>query len=100
MSQKKSVNLKELDFNNIGAWPQQWKMVLCGLLTVGIVLVAWVALMNGERDALLTLERDEVALRKQVEDEQGKGAYREPLRQQLAQMVLVLQQMLPKLPCK
>jgi len=100
MSQKKSVNLKELDFNNIGAWPQQWKMVLCGLLTVGIVLVAWFALINGKRDTLLKLERDEVALRKQFEDEQGKAANLEPLRQQLAQMELVLQQMLRQLPSK
>ena len=33
MSQKK-VNLKDLDFNNIGSWPQQAKIVFCALLSL------------------------------------------------------------------
>ena len=100
MSQKKKVKLSELDFNNIGAWPQQAKIVFCVLLAGIIVLVAWFALISGKRDELASLESRESSLRASFEEEQGRAANLEPLRQQLAQMEQVLQQMLRQLPSK
>ncbi len=100
MSQKKKVKLSELDFNNIGAWPQQAKIVFCVLLAGIIVLVAWFALISGKRDELAGLESREASLRVSFEEEQGRAANLEPLRQQLAQMEQVLQQMLRQLPSK
>ncbi len=99
MSQKK-VNLKELDFNNIGSWPQQAKIVFCALLAVVIVGVLWFALITGKRDELAALEQNEVTLREEFEKEQGRAVNLEPLKQQLAQMEQVLQQMLRQLPSK
>ncbi len=99
MSQKK-VNLKELDFNNIGSWPQKAKIVFCALLAVLIVLLTWFALINGKRDELAALEQSEVTLRDEFEKEQGRAVNLEPLKQQLAQMEQVLQQMLRQLPSK
>ena len=99
MSQKK-INLKELDFNNIGSWPQQAKIVFCALLAIVIVVVSWFALISGKRDELETLERKEVSLRADFEKEQGRAVNLEPLKQQLAQMEQVLQQMLRQLPSK
>ncbi len=99
MSQKK-VNLKELDFNNIGSWPQQAKIVFCALLAVVIVGVLWFALITGKRDELAALEQNEVTLRAEFEKEQGRAVNLEPLKQQLAQMEQVLQQMLRQLPSK
>ncbi|WP_313461110.1 type 4a pilus biogenesis protein PilO [Stenotrophomonas sp.] len=99
MSQKK-VNLKELDFNNIGSWPQQAKIVFCALLALLIVLLTWFALINGKRDELAALEQNEVTLRAEFEKEQGRAVNLEPLKQQLAQMEQVLQQMLRQLPSK
>ena len=99
MSQKK-FNLKDLDFNNIGGWPQQAKIVFCTLLALFIVAMSWFFLVSGKREELAKLEQKEVGLRKDFEDEQGRAVNLEPLKQQLAQMEQVLQQMLRQLPSK
>ena len=99
MSQKK-VNLKDLDFNNIGNWPQQAKIVFCALLSLLIIVLAWFVLISGKRDELAGLEQTEVGLRADFEKEQGRAVNLEPLKQQLAQMEQVLQQMLRQLPSK
>ncbi|HBS62575.1 MAG TPA: fimbrial protein [Stenotrophomonas sp.] len=98
MSQK--VNLKELDFNNIGNWPQKAKVVFCALLALFIVIMAWFVLISGKREELGTLEQRESELRAEFEKEQGRAVNLEPLKQQLTQMEQVLQQMLRQLPSK
>lgn len=100
MSQKKKFKVSDLDFNNIGSWPQQAKIVFCVLLAAFILIMAYLLLIRGKVDQLRGLESQESALRKQFEDEQGKAANLEPLRQQLAQMEQVLQQMLRQLPSR
>ena len=98
MSQK--INLKELDFNNIGNWPQKAKVVFCALLALFIVIMAWFLLISGKRDELASLESTETQLRTEFEKEQGRAVNLEPLKQQLTQMEQVLQQMLRQLPSK
>ncbi|WP_448130745.1 type 4a pilus biogenesis protein PilO [Stenotrophomonas rhizophila] len=98
MSQK--INLKELDFNNIGNWPQQAKVVFCVLLAVFIMIMAWFLLISGKRDELSSLVSKETELRAEFEKEQGRAVNLEPLKQQLTQMEQVLQQMLRQLPSK
>ncbi len=98
MSKKFSIN--DLDFRNIGAWPQQAKVVFCVILALVILVVAWFALISGKRDELQSLESKEVGLRQEFEKEQGRAVNLEPLKQQLAQMEQVLQQMLRQLPSK
>ena len=100
MNQKKKFKLSDLDFNNIGSWPQQAKVVFCVLLAAFILIMAYLLLIRGKVDELRGLESQESTLRKQFEDEQGKAANLEPLRQQLAQMEQQLQQMLRQLPSK
>ncbi|WP_225766335.1 type 4a pilus biogenesis protein PilO [Stenotrophomonas sp. Marseille-Q4652] len=99
MSQKK-INLKELDFNNIGNWPQRAKIVFCTLLALFILILAWFLLISSKRDELLNLDAQESTLRAEFEKEQGRAVNLEPLKQQLAQMEQVLQQMLRQLPSK
>lgn len=100
MSQKKKFKLSDLDFNNIGSWPENAKIVFCVLVAVFILLMSWLLVFRGKGDELENLERKEADLRRSFEDEQGKAANLEPLRQQLAQMEQVLQQMLRQLPSK
>lgn len=99
MSQKK-FSIKDLDFNNIGGWPQQAKIVFCALVGLFIVAMAWFVLVKGKSEELEGLEQKEVQLRKDFEKEQGRAVNLEPLKQQLAQMEQVLQQMLRQLPSK
>lgn len=96
----KKVDIKNLDFNDIGNWPQKAKIVFCALLAVVIMFVAWMLLISGKRDELAGLESQETALREQFREEQKRAVNLEPLKQQLAQMEQVLQQMLRQLPSK
>lgn len=100
MSQKKSFNINELDFNNIGAWPQPAKLVFCALVGLFILVMAWFLLIRGRSEELNKLERQEADLRRDFEEKAGRAANLEPLKQQLAQMEQVLQQMLRQLPSK
>lgn len=99
MSQKK-INLKELDFNNIGGWPQQAKIGLYVIVAALILFLSWWLLVRDKLDTLAGLERTEVELREEFETEQGKASNLEPLKLQLAQMEQQLQQMLRQLPSK
>ncbi|KRG49184.1 fimbrial protein [Stenotrophomonas panacihumi] len=98
MSKKFSIN--DLDFRNMGAWPQQAKVVFCVILSLLILVVAYFALISSKREELQNLEAKETGLRQEFEKEQGRAVNLEPLKQQLAQMEQVLQQMLRQLPSK
>lgn len=99
MSQKK-FNLKDLDFNNLGGWPQQAKIVFCVAVALFIVVLAWLLLIRGKSDELEDLDHKEVQLRDEFVKEQTRAAKLEPLKRQLAQMERVLQQMLRQLPSR
>ncbi len=99
MSQKK-VKLSDLDFNNIGNWPRNHKIGFCVLVGFLILLLSYFLLIKGKKEELEGLERTESQLRTDFEDKAGRAANLEPLKQQLAQMEQVLQQMLRQLPSK
>jgi type IV pilus assembly protein PilO len=99
VSQKK-FNINELDFNNIGNWPQKAKVVFCIVLALFIVVMGYLLVFRGQQEELASLERKESELRTDFEKEQGRAVNLEPLKQQLAQMEQVLQQMLRQLPSK
>jgi type IV pilus assembly protein PilO len=99
MSQKK-VKISDLDFNNIGNWPQNYKIGFCVLVGLLILFLAYFLLIKGKREELQGLESQESDLRRDYEDKAGRAANLEPLKQQLAQMEQVLQQMLRQLPSK
>jgi type IV pilus assembly protein PilO len=99
MSQKK-VSLRELDFNNMGAWPQQAKIGFCAIIAFLIIGLFWYLVVRDQRTELEGLERQEADLRSDFETKQGRAANLEPLKQQLAQMEEQLKQMLRQLPSK
>lgn len=96
----KKFNAKELDFNNIGAWPRNAKIVFCVFLSLLIIGLSYLLVVSGQRDELAGLVSKESTLRQEFEDEQKRAVNLEPLKQQLAQMEQVLQQMLRQLPSK
>ncbi|MCA7023109.1 MULTISPECIES: type 4a pilus biogenesis protein PilO [Stenotrophomonas] len=99
MSQKKS-GFNNLDLNNIGNWPQGPKLVFCALLALLILGLSYLLVIRGTAEELDGLETKEVELRRSFEEEQKRAVNLEPLKQQLAQMEQVLQQMLRQLPSK
>jgi type IV pilus assembly protein PilO len=97
---KKKMSLKELDFNNIGSWPREYKLGFCVLIGLLIFGVLWWTMTRPKGDQLKQLERKEAELRGDFEMKQGRAANLEPLKQQLAQMEQQLQQMLRQLPSR
>ena len=97
---KKQLSLRELDFNNIGQWPQNAKIGLCAFIALVILLLAWLLFVRDKRTELEGLQGQETELRTEFETKQGRAANLEPLKQQLAQMEQQLQRMLRQLPSK
>lgn len=97
---KKKMSLKELDFNNAGAWPKEWQIGFCVLLGLLILIVLWNFMTASKGDVLEALETEEKSKRGEFEIEAQKAANLEPLKQQLLQMEQQLQQMLRQLPSK
>ena len=99
MSRKK-INIRELDFNNIGGWPREAKIGLYTLVALLIVGLGWWLFVRDQRETLEGLERTETELRSEFETKQGRASNLEPLKQQLAHMEQQLQQMLRQLPSR
>ena len=99
MSSKK-VDLRNLDFNNSGSWPVQVKLGACVLLVAVIIGLAWYLFVSDKRLLIQTEEATEATLLAEFTEKQGRAANLEPLKQQLAQMEVMLQQMLRQLPSK
>lgn len=96
----KNIDLKDLDFRTASSWPNEVKYAACVFLVFIIALLAWFLIISGKRDEYLGLAAEEATLRQEFENEQGKAANLEPLKQQLADMELILQKMLRQLPSK
>jgi type IV pilus assembly protein PilO len=96
----KKVDLKNLDFNNIGSWPQQAKLVFCAFVGLLILGLAWFLFISDKTAELERLEGQERELRGTFEKRQGQAANLNALKQQLVQMEAQLQQMLRQLPSK
>ena len=96
----KGMDLRNLDTKNPGNWPLPIKMAACVVLIVVLIGATWYLKVSAQREELAGLEAKEQTLRAEFEDKQGRAANLEPLKQQLAQMELMLQQMLRQLPSK
>lgn len=96
----KSMDLRHLDTKNPGSWPFPIKIAACVFLGLAIIGAAWYFFVADRRTELEGLIAKEGQLKAEFEDKQGRAANLEPLKQQLAQMELMLQQMLRQLPSK
>lgn len=93
-------DLRNLDTSNPGGWPTSVKAFFCVILAVLIVLLGWYLLVRDKQAELEGLQAQEASLKTQFEDKQARAVNLEPLKQQLAEMELMLQQMLRQLPGK
>jgi type IV pilus assembly protein PilO len=96
----KSIDIKDLNFKSSGSWPIQVKYAACVFVIFIILLGAWFLMISDMRDEMIRLEGEEVVLKTDFEDKQARAANLEPLKQQLAQMEIMLEQMLRQLPSK
>jgi type IV pilus assembly protein PilO len=96
----KNFDLQNLDFNNAGAWPAPIKTVAALLLTALILFLGWYFFVSDRQTQLESLQKRETALRSEFETKAGKAANLEALKEQLAEMEVMLQQMLRQLPSR
>jgi type IV pilus assembly protein PilO len=96
----KNFDLSNLDFNNAGAWPPPVKAFFCALVIILILFFGWYLFISNQQNQLETLELTEQSLRRDFEAEQAKAVNLEPLKEQLAEMEAMLQQMLRQLPSR
>nr|WP_233398731.1 type 4a pilus biogenesis protein PilO [Luteimonas sp. MC1828] len=94
------MSLKELDFNNTGSWPREYKIGFCVLLGLLIFGLLWWVLTRDKGNQLKSLETTESGLRADFETKQGRAANLGPLKLQLEEMEQQLQQMLRQLPSR
>jgi type IV pilus assembly protein PilO len=95
-----NFDLKNLDFNNAGAWPLPVKAFFCVLLAALILFLGWYLFVDDQRIELEGLQGTEQQLKKDFEYKQGKAANLESLKEQLAEMEVMLFQMLRQLPSR
>ncbi len=100
MSAKKKIDLRNLDFNNAGAWPGGLKFAACALIAVVILVVIYYFMIGDKREVLAGLQQTEVSLKATYSEKHGRAANLEPLKIQLAQMKEILEQMMRQLPGK
>ena len=96
----KGFDLNNLDFNNAGAFPVPVKAFFCAIVVVVIGFLTWYLFVDDQQLELEGLERKEAELKIQFEEKQGRAANLQALKDQLAEMELMLQQMLKQLPSK
>ena len=92
--------LRSLDRNNIGGWPQSVKMFFTALLFLVVVLVGWYFYVSDQQDQLTSLAGKEIQLRQEFSTKQAKAVNLAPLQQQLDEMKDMLRQLLRQLPSK
>lgn len=93
-------DLRNLDTSNPGGWPGSVKAFFCAIAAIVILGLGWYFFVSDRQDTLESAKRTEGTLKADFEQKQSRAVNLEPLKQQLAEMELMLQQMMRQLPSK
>ncbi|KZC18292.1 fimbrial protein [Rhodanobacter sp. FW510-R12] len=93
-------DIRNLDRNNVGGWPQSVKIFFTALLLGAVLLVGWYFFVSGQQDSLKALAGKEDQLKQEFSTKQAKSVNLEALQQQLDEMQDMLRQLLRQLPSK
>jgi type IV pilus assembly protein PilO len=93
-------DIRNLDRNNVGGWPQSVKLFFTILLCAFVLLIGWYFFVGDQQDSLQTLAGKEDQLKQEFATKQAKSVNLEALQQQLDEMQDMLRQLLRQLPSK
>ena len=93
-------DLRNLDRNNIGGWPQSVKIFFATLIVILILFFGWYLKISNQQDELNSAQQKEITLKKEFSEKQAKVVNLAAYRKQLDDMKEMLQTMLRQLPSK
>ncbi|RJQ45904.1 MAG: pilus assembly protein PilO [Gammaproteobacteria bacterium] len=92
------MNLNELDFNNIGSWPNPAKAVAVGVLCIAVLGAGYWFDTKSQWETLTQSRQQEQELKQTFEAKQRKAANLDAYQQQMAEMKQSFGAMLRQLP--
>ena len=93
-------DIRSLDRNNVGGWPQSIKIFFTILVFAVVLLIGWYFFVSDQQDNLTSLTSKEESLKQEFSTKQAKAVNLEALQQQLDEMQDMLRQLLRQLPSK
>ncbi len=93
-----NLDLSDLDFNNMGSWPNAAKGVVAALVFALVLCILYYFFINDQTEALVTLERKEVDYKKEFEQKQAKAVNLELYKGQMATIKESFKTLLQQLP--
>lgn len=98
LEQLRSLDINELDVNNIGSWPAAVKAIILSLLFLVVVVAGYFAYLTDKQNVLETAEKQESSLRSEYESKAFQAANLPQYRQQKEEMEATFGALLRQLP--
>ena len=98
MESLKKIDVNDLDFNNIGAWPGALKVIVAVLVFVILAFLGYHFHLKGLQETLQSSEAKEVSLRKDFADKSFRAANLDAYKEQLAEIEERFGTLLKQLP--
>lgn len=92
------IDLSEIDFNNMGAWPRAGKVGLALLVALCVMLLSYFFLIDDQVTQLEAAEQKEQELRLDYQSKYAKAVNLELYQQQMQQMEKTFSVLLKQLP--
>lgn len=92
------IDLSEIDFNNMGAWPRAGKVGLALLVALCVMLLSYFFLIDDQVTQLEAAEQKELELRLDYQSKYAKAVNLELYQQQMQQMEKTFSVLLKQLP--
>lgn len=98
MESLKKIDVNDLDFNNIGAWPGALKVIVAVLVFVILAFLGYHFHLKGLQETLQSSEAKEVSLRTDFADKSFRAANLDAYKEQLAEIEERFGTLLKQLP--
>ena len=82
----REFDINDLDFDNVGSWPQAVKVILWVIAFVAVLVLGYYYLIADLREELGRVQQQEVTLKSQFENKAFEAANLDAYRKQMAQM--------------
>jgi len=94
----KKIDVNELDFNNLGAWPTAAKAIACVIVFVVVLVAGYFLQVQSSLEQLDAAEMEESRLREEFSSKYRQSANLEAYQAQVGEMESSFGQMLRQLP--